>query len=154
MELKIDRLSFYGLADLLTKVCLCSRRSRAQSGEGPAGEEQREFARYIGSLSEAVMCRYVMETSAGVQGQALLALMEAYEMTGEKNTLDFALWQAEKLLPHLSGDPLKCRLLMYCYYYTEASECKEEARCILDSWDRAAYTPEMSEAAACYEELR
>lgn len=153
MKLKIDRLSFYGLTDLLGRVCACSRRLREQSGEGPQGEEQQELARCIGSLSEAVMCRYSRETSAGSQGQALLSLMEAYEMTSENSVLDFALRQAETLLPHLPGDPLKCRLLMYCYYYTEASECEEEARRLLEGWDPSVRTPEMSEAAACYKEL-
>ena len=153
MELEIDRLSFYGLMALLGMFCTCSRRSREQSGEGPAGEEQQEFTRCIGSLSEAVILHYGTESSAEIQGQALLSLMDAYEITGKNSVLDFALRQSEELLPNLPDDPLKCRLLMYCYYYTEACECEEEAHRILEGWDPSAYTPEMSEAVACYEEL-
>ena len=65
--------------------------------------------------------------------QVLLAVMDAYEVTGKEELLEEALERAGKLLPGMADGALKCRLYGYCHYYTGAEECREEMLRILEN---------------------
>lgn len=146
-------LSLFSLAGLLENLCLTCRKAREYSGEGPGSAEQQVFARWLIGLSAAVINRYAGTATDEEKVRALLSLMDAYEIVPDEENLQFALSAAEELQAGLEDSPLKCKLLSYCYYYTEAPECADEARRILDGWNPACYTAEMTEAAACYEAL-
>lgn len=148
-----EHLSLFSLAGLLENLCLTCRKAREYSGEGPGSAEQQVFARWLAGLSAAVINRYAGTATDEEKVRALLAVMDACEIVPVSENLQFALSAAEKLLAGLEDSPLKCKLLSYCYYYTEVPECADEARRILEGWDPACYTAEMTEAVACYEAL-
>lgn len=147
------RLSLFSVAELLQSLCHICRSVREYKGEGPDSEEQQVFGQWLVDLSAVVRNRYTETGTDEERARALLALMDAYEIVPDKENLQFALPAAEKLLTALEDSPLKCKLLSYCYYYTEAPVCASEAHRILAGWDRTCYTAEMAEAAACYEAL-
>lgn len=148
-----ESLSLCGAVCLLQALCQSIRNIRKYSGEGPLSEEQQVLIDRINELQSSVMEKYACPEEAEIKVRALLALMDAYEITGGEYVLQFVLPQAESLLVGLDDSAQKCKLLAYCYYYTEDEECAREARRILNTWDRLAYTPEMADAAVCCDAL-
>mgnify|MGYP002589846321 CR=1 FL=1 len=143
-------LSLYGLGGLLQSLCQSIRKKREYTGEGPLNEEQQELCSRVEELVSDIIQKYSYPEQPDVKAQALLALMDAYEILGKEDILKFALAQAEALLSVLPSSPLKCKLLSYCYYYVEEAECAKEASRIIAGWDKSCYTPEMTEAVECY----
>lgn len=148
-----ESLSLYGATCLLEALGQSIRKIREHSGEGPLSDGQQMLMERVCELQSFIMQKYSCPEETETRVRALLVLMDAYEISGEEEVLQFALTQAEKLLPVLDNSAQKCKLLAYCYYYTEDAECAREARHIIESWDPARYTEEMCDAAKCYQEL-
>lgn len=148
-----ESLSLYEATCLLEALGQSIRKIREHSGEGPLSDEQQMLMGRVCELQSFIMQKYSCPEETETRVRALLVLMDAYEISGEEEVLQFALAQAENLLPALDDSAQKCKLLAYCYYYTEDAECAREARRILHTWDRSAYTPEMTDAALCCEAL-
>ena len=84
-------------------------------------------------LSLGLLKGYEGMADEGTRARVLLAVMDAYEVTGKEELLEEALERAEKLLPEMADGALKCRLYGYCHYYTGAEECREEMQRILEN---------------------
>lgn len=148
-----EEWSLLGVSCLLQALCEGCRKMQQCTGEGPQVKEQGQFRLMIKELSGVVLQNYAGEPDWMIKAQALISVMDAYEINGSEKDLQAALAYAEKLLPMLADCPLKCKLLSYCYYYVEEPECADEARRILESWDDSCYDREMQEAVNCYREL-
>lgn len=149
----LKSFSLYGMGCLLQALCQSIRKIREHTGGGPLNEEQQVLVQRIGELQSCMMQKYPYSKEPETKARILLAMMDAYEISGEAPVLQFALAQAEAVLPVLSSSPLKCKLFSYAYHYVEEPECAREARCIIDSWKDLNYTEEMQEAVRYYQDL-
>ena len=93
----------------------------------------RRLQEEVCALSWGLLKGYEGMADEDTRAQVLLAVMDAYEVTGEEELLEEALGWAEKLLSGMAAGALKCRLYSYCHYYTGAEECREEMRRILEN---------------------
>lgn len=153
LKLHTEHLSLAGIACLLQATCQAIREIRERSGESPASSGQQQLALFARGLTTEIYSKYNSGNSPETKAQAILVLMDTYEIFGEEPILQYALPQAEMLLPDLEATPLKCKLLCYCYHYTEDTECAREALNILSNWDKTPGTPEVAEARQCCNEL-
>ena len=140
---------FYHLIVLLEVACR-NYREQSAKGIGPSEPEQQQARYLISGLMASVLSQYDQTVQQEVNADALIRLMDAYEISQNEIQLQTVLSLAEKLLPELPSSPLKCKLLSYCYFYVEEPECAREARRILDSWDKSCYDEERTEAAEFY----
>ena len=152
-EYDLKKISLYGLSGLVRGMMKVVGEIREDTGESPMSDEQHQFYRLIYELTTEILEKYPLTEQSVIKAKALLALMDAYEIVREESVLQFALTEAECLLPLLKPSPQKCCLLSYCYYYVEEPECAREAKRIVDSWDSSCYDSEMQEAIRCYREL-
>ena len=93
----------------------------------------RRLQEEVCALSMGLLKGYEGMADEGTRARVLLAVMDAYEVTGKEELLEEVLERAEKLLPEMADGALKCRLYGYCHYYTGAEECREEMRRILEN---------------------
>ena len=107
------------------------------------------------ALSWGALKGYEGMTDEDTRARVLLAVMDAYEVTGKEELLEEALERAEKLLSEMADGALKCRLYSYCHYYTGAEECREEAGRILEALNQKGKlsATEKAEADACFREF-
>ena len=92
----------------------------------------RRLQEEVCALSLGLLKGYEGTADEDTRARVLLAVMDAYEVTGKEELLDEALERVEKLLPGMADGTLKCRLYGYCHYYTGAEECREEMQRILE----------------------
>ena len=126
-----------------------------ERGCPPVEEGMRRLQEEVCALSLGLLKGYEGMTDEDTRAQMLLAVMDAYEVTGKEELLEGALERAEKLLPEMADGALKCRLYGYCHYYTGAEECREEAERILEALNQKGKlsTTEKAEADACFREF-
>ena len=126
-----------------------------EQGCPPVEEGMRHLQEEVCALSLALLKEYEGIADEDTRAQMLLAVMDAYEVTGKEELLEGALERAEKLLPGMADGALKCRLYGYCHYYTGAEECREEAERILEALNQKGKlsTTEKAEADACFREF-
>ena len=118
----IAGLDSAGRLRLLEERLEAMRRLR-EEGRPPVDGEMRRLAREIGMLSAGLLKEYGGMADEGMRARVLLAVMDAYEVTGKEGMLEEALGHAEALLPELADGALKCRLRSCCCYYAGAEEC-------------------------------
>ena len=137
---------------LLEEVISASRR-RLESGLSPSCAALQEDADSVRRLSRAILYCYAGEADALTCARALLALLDGFELSRDAAVLERALELAGALTERLPACPLKCKLLSYCYYYTEDERCAREAGRIVEGWGDTKLDSEMQEALSCYEAL-
>ena len=93
----------------------------------------RRLQEEVCALSLGLLKGYEGMADEDTRARVLLAVMDAYEVTGKEELLEEALERAGKLLPGMADGALKCRLYGYCHYYTGAEECREEMQRILEN---------------------
>ena len=98
-----------------------------ERGCPPVEEGMRCLQEEVCALSLGLLKGYCDIADEDARARVLLAVMDAYEVTGKEELLEEALERAEKLLSGMADGALKCRLYSYCHYYTGAEECREEA---------------------------
>ena len=128
----IAGLDFAGACSLLARRVEEMHRLREQ-GCPPVEEGMRRLQEEVCALSMGLLKGYEGMADEDTRAQVLLALMDAYEVTGKEELLEEALERAERLLPEMADGALKCRLYGYCHYYTGAEECREEMQRILEN---------------------
>lgn len=153
MNGKIMRFSFEGTVCLVDGLCASVSEYRKYAAEGPMGRDERYFRELLEEQVSRLLERYGEEENPETRVKALLAVMDAYEITANEEQLQAALGHAERILPELQDGPQKCKLLTYCYYYVEDPACAEEARRILESWEGMRHDAEMQDAERCFAEL-
>lgn len=138
---------------VLLENCCAAHRKRLGEGCAPLSGSLQASREEIIHLSLELLNGYTSETDPLVRTRALLSLLDAYEISREESLLSQVLAWAEELMGQLPSSPLKCKLLSYCYYYTEDESCACEAKRIIAGWQVSALNGEMKEALACYETL-
>ena len=123
---------FAGACSLLVRRVEEMHRLR-ELGCPPVEEGMRRLQEEVCALSLGLLKEYEGMADEDTRAQVLLAVMDAYEVTGKEELLEEALERAEKLLPEMADGALKCRLYSYCHYYTGAEECREEMQRILEN---------------------
>ncbi len=104
-----------------------------ERGCPPVEKGMRRLQEEVCALSLGLLKEYEGMADKDTRAQVLLAVMDAYEVTGKEELLEEALERAGKLLSGMADGALKCRLYGYCHYYTGAEECREEMRRILEN---------------------
>ena len=104
-----------------------------ERGCPPVEEGMRRLQEEVCALSWGLLKGCEGTADEDTCARLLLAVMDTYEVTGKEELLEEALGRAEKLLPGMADGALKCRLYSYCHYYTEAEECREGMRRILEN---------------------
>ena len=117
---------FAGACSLLAGRVEDMHRLR-ERGCPPVEEGMRRLQEEVCALSLGLLREYEGMTDEDTRTRVLLAVMDAYEVTGKEELLEEALERAEKLLSGMADGALKCRLYGYCHYYTGTEECREEA---------------------------
>ena len=128
----IAGLDFAGACSLLAGRLEEMHRLR-ERGCPPVEEGMRRLQEEVCALSWGLLKGYEGMADEDTRARVLLAVMDAYEMTGKEELLEEALERAEKLLSGMADGALKCRLYGYCHYYTGAEECREEMQRILEN---------------------
>ncbi len=142
-----------GEQTVLLEDVLSACRRFLESGMSPSCTALQEGMDAVGRMSDSVLSLYAGEADALACARALLALLDGCELVRNAFLLDRVLELAEALTERLPACPLKCKLLSYCYYYTEDEHCALEAGRIVEGWRNAALDGEMQEALSCYEAL-
>ena len=126
-----------------------------ERGCPPVEEGMRRLQEEVCALSLGLLKGYEGMADEDTRARVLLAVMDAYEVTGKEELLEEALGRAEKLLAGMAGGALKCRLYGYCHYYTGAEECREEAGRIWEALNPKGKlsATEKAEADACFREF-
>ena len=150
----IAGLDFAGACSLLAGRLEEMHRLR-ERGCPPVEEGMRRLQEEVCALSWRVLKEYGGITDEDTRARVLLAVMDAYEVTGKEELLEEALERAEKLLSVMADGALKCRLYGYCHYYTGAEECREEAERILEALNQKGKLSAIkkAEADACFREF-
>ena len=104
-----------------------------ERGCPPVEEGMLRLQEEVCALSLGLLKEYEGMADKDTRAQVLLAVMDAYEVTGKEELLEEALERAGKLLSGMADGALKCRLYSCCHYYTGAEECREEMLRILEN---------------------
>lgn len=126
---------------------LC-REYRGCCTEVERREECREVRQELFQL-----CRNVQSKLDITEAELLLALLEAYEVTGDEVMLQRVLDVVSGNLEQLSVSAEHVKLLAYCYYYVEEEECAERARGMLEELKGKTDGERWREAEQVYREL-
>lgn len=126
---------------------LC-REYRGCCTEVERKEERDRIREDLGKL-----CRDLPEKPDVANPELLLALLEAYEVTGDEVMLQRVLDVVSGNLERLSVSAEHVKLLAYCYYYVEEEECAERARRMLEELKGKTDGERWREAEQVYREL-